>query len=180
MLYFNQFAHFEHPLKEAIMFDSFGFTGLQTHDRFTEKEARLFANEIAELSGVSAIELYGSISREGTGNDIDLIIIVDDEVLYQKFVACVKQQIESDNLPDISGVALRRNAVEEIFGVPQFTNLIYQIHMPSPGHRHAHLFLDMFVMPVDWRDRLNELQGNLPHDDPQFMRNIANDAYPIA
>ncbi len=40
--------------------------------------------------------------------------------------------------------------------------------------------LDIFVFPLEWREYLDVLQKALPHEDPNFMKNIAKDAVKIA
>ena len=40
--------------------------------------------------------------------------------------------------------------------------------------------LDIFVFPPNWRDKLDQLQEDLPNKDPNFMQNIARDAVKIA
>jgi hypothetical protein len=35
--------------------------------------------------------------------------------------------------------------------------------------------IDVYIFPPDWLKRLDELQAVFPHEDPNFMRNIAAD-----
>ena len=39
---------------------------------------------------------------------------------------------------------------------------------------------DLFLFTDDWRERLDYYQEALPHEDPNFMRNIARDAIKLA
>jgi len=155
------------------MFDSYGFGsfgGTLGKKRFGLDIATSVATALVQLPGVIRVEVYGGISREGRGNDIDLLLVVDNESLYQKFISGVHERIKEDIVGHELGPRLRLASIiglwgEEWLGVENWPE--------QP-------LLDMFVMPSNWHDRLSELQGDLPHDDPQFLENIQFDAYVLA
>ena len=152
------------------MFDSYGFGsfgGNCNGKKFGLDIAMSVATALVQLSGVAWIEVFGGISREDFGNDIDLILVVDNEPLYQKFIAGVHERIREDVVGHELGPRLRLSTIIELWGE----------EWPGVENWPEQPLLDMFVMPINWHSRLCELQDHLPHNDPQFLRNIASDAY---
>ena len=134
---------------------------------------------------VHGVELFGSIAREGSGNDLDLIVITDDG-RGRDFIASLERYLKA--LPDDetarimgydmkNGVyadwRLRRIAAWETLG-RDFGAILREAETQIRGK-----IIDLFVFPRNWRDYLRALQEALPHEDPNFMRNIAADAVAI-
>lgn len=147
-------------------FDSYGDLGI-SDKRFTFAQAKSVASQLIQLNGVSRIELFGSVARNLRGNDIDLIIVVDDEETYRRFLAGVRKNIREDMFGNELGARLRLAAVFEMW--------MNDWPASEPLWSDA-LLLDLFVMPKDWHARTDELQKNLPHNDSSFVRTIAKDA----
>ena len=162
------------------MFDSYDWYAIP-HNRFNTGSAHTIANQFATIPGIARVELYGSISRDGVGNDIDILLVVDDEKTYINFVSEVLHQVNAhETSKEHSGAQYRARAVEHIFG-KNMGIIRERMHViPDDTGSNPYLYLDMFVVPWDWRSRLDELQGHLPHDDPKFMKNVARDAWVIA
>lgn len=160
--------------------DSYDWCALP-HNRFNNSDAHAVAHHFAKLPGVAYVELYGSIAREGVGNDIDMVIVVNDENTYRDFVAEVMSRVHrAETNKGYSQAQYRAEAVERIFG--EHLGIVRTLMHDTRDQtaKNVYLYLDMFIAPRDWRERLDELQEHLPHDDPYFMHNIARDAWIIA
>lgn len=144
------------------------------HEPFSYRDAELIGKAIARLPGVARIDLYGSIARHHVGNDIDLLIVVKDESLYNQFVKGVNDILNVTSLLLCPGYYARQCAIKAIWKNFPVADAIL------PHRSDASEYLDMFVMPQNWRNRIEEIQGNMPHNDPQFVRNISKDAYFLA
>lgn len=161
--------------KETTMFSSIGFANSCTHGAQLVTEAT--AVEVADyflVPGVRSVELYGSVSRNGVGNDLDLIIVVHDEGMYQKFIAETKLFVEVEG--SSRGAFCRLMAARRT--LPRFDSSCHIIEL-NEIHSGITEILDVYLMPTNWRDRIDEIQGHLPHSDPHFVQNIANDARTI-
>lgn len=134
---------------------------------YSREEATFYASQLVKLQGVVRVMLYGSIARDEAGHDMDLLILVDDEKIYQDFLRRIRGKIEEDIVGHELGPRLRLAAVLELWPNAQ--------HFWPPD-----TLIDLFVMPQNWMDRLAQIQENLPHEDQQFMHNIAQDARVIA
>lgn len=123
---------------------------------------------------VKRVELFGSVARQGMGEDLDLILVADDEHASD-FIAEVQRQ-QMKILP-CSGYhttsSCRLDALRRIFG-PAFAEYLGTAERLTSGT------LDIFVFPAGWRSELARLQEDFEHDDPFFMQNVAGDAIIIA
>ncbi len=144
------------------------------HEPFSYHDAELIAKAIVQLHGVARIDLYGSIARHHVGNDIDLLIVVKDESLYDQFVKGVNDILNDKSPLLCPGYYARHCVIRRIWSDFPAVDLVL------PHRSDASEYLDMFVMPQNWRSRIEEIQGNMPHDDPQFVHNISKDAYFLA
>jgi Nucleotidyltransferase domain len=144
------------------------------HVPFSYRDAELIAKAIAQLRGVKRVDLYGSIARHHVGNDIDLLIVVEDKSLYDQFVKEVNNIWKNEFSLLCPGYYARQCAIRTIWkDFPDADAIL-------PHRSDAGEYLDMFVMPQNWRSRIEEIQGKMPHNDPQFVRNISKDAYFLA
>lgn len=140
---------------------------------------RPMAEEVAAIlkrhHSISGIELFGSIARDGQGNDLDLIIISDDG--GREFIELMGEGVtglSNDMRFDIyHNFHLRVIVAIKVFGDDFFDLLL------EAEERIYWARIDLFVFPQNWREHLNVLQDALPHKDPEFMRNIARDAIAI-
>lgn len=118
------------------------------------------------FSSVKNVEIFGSMAREGLGHDVDVILTVNDAV-WENFKNEVNKALK---IAPRRGAAIRYHVARELLGEGPYSDLLYDLEyrMGVP--------IDVFVFPENWRERLDELQSAFPHEDPQFMRNIAKDA----
>jgi len=150
-------------------------------------KAMQVANVLRCADGVRGVELFGSLARNGQGNDIDIIIIVDDHdaAEFLDFAGSLMRDFEEgENGRARIGCGqrngayhhkiLRREAAEGVLGGDFCRRLFRAEALARPAD------LDIFVFPRNWREQLDVLQSTLPHSDPEFMQNIAQDAVPIA
>ena len=126
---------------------------------------------------VDAVELFGSVARDGVGDDLDLIVIANKKY-YEKFVRQTNRISDQEcfdegtpyygNFTGISSLSATNVMGEEFFSltVDVFT-LVNGKH------------LDLFIFYKDWQNDIKSLQKDLPHRDPDFIKNIALDAFPI-
>lgn len=166
-------AHPKSQPTEATMFSSPDSRPTSKYP-FTRKDAEAVATRLLSLRGVVRIEVCGSIARVGKGNDIDLVVVVNDESVYRNFVMETMHTIWHADAYHC-GPSYRKEAVKNTFGSDNYYTKVTCGIFPLI-RLDAEECLDLFVMPQDWKERLDELQNDLPHDDPLFMRNIAKDA----
>lgn len=129
---------------------------------------------------VQAVEVFGSVARDGIGNDLDLILVADEKIA-QDFIGRVEYEIQlfSKNIRlsiYFDNAFTRSEVAETVLDADQFGNGIFQEALAEAGE----IGVDIFIFPPDWRDRLTELQGRMGHDDPNFMEKISKDARQIA
>lgn len=153
------------------------------------KVTRTMAEEAAAIlkchPWVLGVELFGSVAREGSGNDLDLIIIADDDrgsdfiSLMGHYLLMRPSDATADSMQyDMkNGVyadwRLRQMVTREVLG-RDFGSLLTKAQA-----KISWATTDLFVFPRNWRDYLGALQSALPHGDPDFMQNIAKDAVAI-
>lgn len=132
-----------------------------TKSRMLER-AEEAARFLLSCPAVIDVYLFGSLAREGDGKDIDLIAITSESEVEQFADFVWEEYVNVYSLAAerfcAAGAILRWDD-RGIFRVL--------------GHD---ALLDIFIFPVDWLARLDELQGGLPHQDVDFMKNIAFDA----
>ena len=148
--------------------------------------AQAVADQFRLANGVHSVALFGSMTRDGRGRDMDIIIVADDDMRAWEFASLVTEMMECfDECGESSTLAgrrdgayhhkrLRREAAMDVFG-PDFGMRLHRAELIT-GRAN----LDVFVFPQNWRNLLHELQEALPHSDPMFMENIARDAVKIA
>lgn len=157
-------------------FSSIGLANSRIHG--TQLVTEAVAVEVAEhflIHGVRAVELYGSVARNGVGNDLDLILVVYEENTYQDFIAKTKTHVEYEGAS--RGALCRIRAASQVLFQFHRSCLNIELGEIHPGITEI---LDVYLMPIDWRDRIDEIQSHLPHSDPCFVKNIAEDARMIA
>ncbi len=168
-------AHWRNPLEALKIAEAFAYFPPTTNLKSAKKVAEIFRR----LDKVQAVEVFGSVARDQEGRDLDLILVCDEET-SQLFMEMVELEAEIAKLPKIGryhGYALTRsNIAEEILSdiVASDNNLFEEALAASE------VGVDIFIFPPDWRNRLDELQGRMGHDDPKFMQKIAKDARRIA
>lgn len=143
----------------------------------------LGAKKVAEifrrLDKVQAVEVFGSVARGQEGNDLDLILICNEET-SKLFMELVETEAKISRLPHTDryhGYALTRSNIAELILAPNICDKNNQFEAALAA---CEVGIDIFIFPPDWRNRLNELQDRMEHDDPKFMQKIAKDARRIA
>lgn len=138
--------------------------------RDTRKVLELLAN----VQGVKALEVIGSLAREGKGNDLDLVVVVNVYVYitYIKLMwVAITAGLTDDNIDAYADYRVEREraALDAL-----------KIEYEQLGELQSAIkelgSIDLFLMPEGWKKRIEEIQGHLPHDDRHFVENIARDA----
>jgi hypothetical protein len=136
------------------MFSSFGIEeGEVIHFESVQMTLRRLENELK-----STILIYGSVARHGCGHDLDMIIVGTEE-MWQEFKYRVL-----NHRSGWGGAVTRHCIVHEMLGEPFDA-------IDDDGI----ILVGVYIFPPDWLKRLDELQAAFPHEDPNFMRNIATD-----
>ncbi len=168
---------------------------MRTGSFFWPGANRETAVAVAEIfrrdSLISEVLLFGSVARNGFGRDIDLILIADKgcgwdfmahaEQLFQDFGEREKEDASALQSPTYrrkqgmyQNKRLRLMAAEAAL-----PNEFLPLYLEAKARAYP-VELDIFVFPLEWREYLDVLQKALPHEDPNFMKNIAKDAVKIA
>lgn len=121
---------------------------------------------------IRAVELFGSVSRNAVGNDLDLVIITDEH-RFRQFLSMVHGAGQATSYEYHVSRAERRSIARYVLGELDEV-------MPAIGCKIPESLLDLYVFPPDWKCRISEIQRDLPADDPSFVRNIAMDARLLA
>lgn len=140
------------------------------------------AKEVARIflrhPHVHQVEVFGSVARDGSGNDLDLILITDeDRALAFMEIAESEIKLWAQSLAQESvynNPHLRQEVAVRVLGDGFAEFLTAAGRIVDVAH------LDIFVFAPDWRDYLETLQEALPHHDPDFMWHIARDARVLA
>lgn len=141
--------------------------------------AKKVAEIFRRLDKVQAVEVFGSVARGQEGNDLDLILVCDEET-SKLFTELVETEAKISRLPHTGryhGYALTRSNIAELVLAPDICDENNQF---EAALAESEVGIDIFIFPPDWRNRLDELQGRMEHDDPKFMAKIAKDARRIA
>lgn len=145
-------------------------TALQHMQAPRKDRAVALAQSLLKNPHIERVELFGSFARgeETAESDVDMIIVVRIDIYY-KWLACLNREHDWRS-PGVyaHGMAGRNNTACELLGI--------SLAMSEPYVKEV----DVFLFPEDWQERLDELQSHLPHEDKNFMRNIAADAYEVA
>lgn len=124
---------------------------------------------------IHAIWLFGSVARNYVGADLDLVLEVD-ETVFQDYLDLVGVWCgygpENKTAPEHTRYRERRF---QAAGNALYMWNSYRFDGVSEIQWNSH-YIDLHVFPVDWRDRLAELQDRLGHHDPKFMENVAYEA----
>lgn len=140
----------------------------------TQRDALEVASVFMNTPNVFGVDLVGSIAREGKGNDLDMVLIVDT-FRYASFVRALSvhetyDANESEEDEYYTGFkSQRRAAALEIVALDPVLNAWFECATRT-------FSVDLFLMPEGWKERINEVQSHLPHRDPEFVRHIATDA----
>lgn len=116
---------------------------------------------------VLGTEIFGDCARRRAHqqSDLDFIVLVNGETHRQWM-----KLIDEHNNGNLDFREVRKYAAVEVLGL--YHGSLRVICGDATSAR-----LNVFLFPVDWQNRLDELQKEvLGDDDPMFMKNIAQDA----
>lgn len=132
--------------------------------KVTREKAVAIAKFLMRHKHVLDVLVFGSIAKNGIGNDVDLVIIADFKHA-QKFLT-----IADIKLPPRVYVnkRMREEIAIEVLG-EHFEDFVAEAKDAVGAD------LDLFVFPPDWRERLDAIRHSL-HVKPAFMQNIVWDA----
>ena len=137
---------------------------------FVAARVAAFFSAMAEVRDVFA---FGSRARgDGEdGSDLDLIVTSYGDITGRFFDRVIRDgsSLGPDADPYIALSGTRFHAFMTTLGMDreerdELLRLLLGIR------------LDVFMMPDDWQNRLDELQTVLPHRDPHFMANLGREA----
>jgi hypothetical protein len=118
---------------------------------------------------VIGVELIGSGAREGKGEDLDLVVLVNG-FRYTSYVVALRKAFVEDNYDFYAEFADERLiAAMAVLELPPL--LRAWLRMMTQDFK-----LDIHLMPQNWQRHIQEVQQHLPHDDADFVSNIAKDA----
>jgi len=124
---------------------------------------------------VLEVWVFGSVARDGIGNDLDMIIVApsDKAEEWSNEVECKLRMVRPGSVaPAYSYSGARHIAASGALGLGFTQALGNAIDITNVA-------VDLFVFPPNWREDLEGMQAWLPHEDPNFMQNIAEDAVQI-
>lgn len=137
---------------------------------------------------VTEVLVFGSVARNGSGNDLDLVLVVDEQTAAEfarSTTETVREEfITTAILDDIIGdfarpayplVGIREKIAAKILG-SQFSPLIHaaQALLSSATKRRGKI--DLFLLPPNWQNERKKLQDIFPQSDSSFWNNVARDA----
>lgn len=116
-----------------------------------------------ECPDVVDVEVYGSLARVEQGNDLDLIIIVDDiekeNLFYKKMIAELSKPSEERNF-----LALADEVLSDGGSLLRRANATVQSRM------------NILVHEKTWKSRVSTIMPYTFHRDPDFLDSISVDA----
>lgn len=113
--------------------------------------------------------LFGSVSRDGDGSDIDIIAEVSGETAME-FLAKLRYRLPFLSRDSNGQAEVRIGLACRIFGIDPVSvrGVCYALGKTPP-------MVDIFVFPPRWQSSA-ALQSLLPKGDPDFVKNVAGDA----
>ena len=138
---------------------------------------------LKNVPNIQDIYLFGSVAREGAGNDIDIIATVPDK-LFSEWTSNVLTAVHSINDTEEKddslyfNADLRMSCAADLLGIdPEDFEFYFENVIGVRGYpiSFSFVYTDLFLFPHNWKERLEELQNMLPHSDPEFMYKIAKD-----
>lgn len=129
----------------------------------TWQKAHRVLSALANVTDIREVLVVGSVARKGKGNDLDVVLVVSP-CTYVAFL--MRMQNTSGHY-----YGYRKEAA---LAVIKFTPAEWG--WLNLALKPLDADVDFHLMPGDWLQNIDAVQSHLPHDDPQFVRNIAGDA----
>jgi hypothetical protein len=147
--------------------------------KVTLEDARLVSEIFLQHLLVEGVELFGSVSREAEGKDLDLIVLA--RIPVEQFVVSTKSVIGAMKYDFFYGrgygekeFSPREEAAMLVLG-EDFKPLLReakQILPRIPGRST----IDIYILPRDWRQSVKYLEKSFPQGDTCFWKNLEQDA----
>jgi len=142
-------------------------------------DAEKVAKTMASNPNVRGVEIFGSVARDGVGNDLDIILLIDTNrfsSLYYDIAEFPYYGAGWDFFrPGIGAESTKLMRIELIQETLEMEDEMFRAEqLVGFGN------MDIFVMDPKWRERLDYHQEMMEHRDPNFMCNIARDAVRLA
>ena len=136
--------------------------------------ARNVANGLLKVKNVLSVELFGSIAREGHGNDLCFLLVTDSETYHkfeQQFIS-FSDQLRGKGY-QYSSEAIRRIAISSIWDThtPEWAEI--QAFYESDAHT------DICVFPDRWRDLWRFTSSSRAYGQ-DFLAMLYREARPMA
>lgn len=127
---------------------------------------RIAGDLLFSTDSVHEILLFGSVSRgqQRPGSDIDLIFVVP-EYFYHLWLERVRVTYPTVCYKKGQNVKMTR-----------LKAAAYALEVPHLAAGSGPTKVDIFLFPLDWEDRLDELQQSGGHSDELFIQNVCTDA----
>lgn len=144
---------------------------------------RELAEQVAEIlygePKIKEVYLFGSVAREGSGHDLDLILIADEETaetFQMALLSFMSPMLFVAAFQSTYGKGIFSRARLNIADLVLWDGGGFPTAIVEAVSRALPAQLDLFIFPPNWRERLPQLQNAFPNKDPRFMENIARDA----
>jgi len=134
--------------------------------------AKVFAN----IEGVSAVEVVGSVARNKRGNDLDLVVVVD-WYMYLPYMLRLARRLSDEYWTDADYYTDVKD--------DRLTYALDALHAGAAERGWLELAtknvpLDLHLMPIGWKAEASNIQALFNFSDAYFVRNIAKDAVTLA
>lgn len=144
----------------------------ETTHKTTLNHAEAMAQYLMGYDAVLGVDLFGSVARNGAGNDLDLAVEVDPEI-YTAYLK--KKKYTEEHFGDyFIGDTKEASMVCTALGIAAAGRLV---HLGNQHYPTELSVVDALVIPVgsrteSWRQNV---QADYGFFDPNFMNNIVND-----
>jgi hypothetical protein len=124
---------------------------------FTLKDAECVSHIIETHPHVLSVSLFGNLGHMQTASILQLLIEVDDERLFHHFA----ESFEKEKGDESEAVEKRVIAASYILG----DDLLSRIDTSIGDNQHAGNFIDVVIVPPNWREHIDFVQSRLPFGD---------------
>lgn len=140
-----------------------------THEHIVLHEAKQIAQGLIKRPEILQVALFGKRRNKQGGYNMHLLIEVDDEKLYRRFILNLKKFTEQNKIEwrrNYSDAALRLMALSAVWNIhtPEW-RMLFAL---NGGDIHT----DVCVVPEQYRNKLHQLANEIPHHKPQFIRSF--------
>ena len=140
--------------------------------KLTLETAKIVAEMLKGHNKVHHVDLFGSVSRTGKGNDLDLVLCVDPDT-FMHFAENLHKNLLVYDAYNGNAKSERLQAACEALG-DSWQGYLNRVS-PFVDTRK----LDIFLLPTDWRAHTHHLRAILPGDvygKSDFIDRISRDA----